>query len=151
MKIIETIALITINETLYFQLISFFVFLFILNRIMIRPLRKVMGERSMLLDRLSEEVTTTQQSFHDIEHQIEIQENAARVEAFKTRNKIEAEGQHEAEDLIAKTKGDIDALKSKAHKEADDHLAVARQEIEKEAAMISEQMIFALLGRRSGS
>ena len=151
MKIIETIALITINETLYFQLLSFLLFLFILNRIMIRPLRRVMGEREALLDRISQDITDTEQSFHDVEHQIELQENDARREAFKIRDQIEASGQHMADDLIAKTREEINALKVKAHKEADDHLAAARQEIQKEAAIISEQMIVSLLGRRSAS
>ena len=151
MKIIETIALITINETLYFQLLSFLLFLFILNRIMIRPLRRVMGEREALLDRISQDITDTEQSFHDVEHQIELQENEARREAFKIRDQIEASGQHTADDLIAKTREEINALKVKAHKEAGDHLEAARQEIQKEAAMISEQMIVSLLGRRSAS
>jgi F-type H+-transporting ATPase subunit b len=151
MKIIETIALITINETLYFQLLSFLLFLFILNRIMIRPLRRVMGEREALLDRISQDITDTEQSFHDVEHQIELQENEARREAFKIRDQIEASGQHTADDLIAKTREEIDALKAKAHAEAAEHLRAARLEIQKEAAMISEQMIASLLGRRSAS
>ena len=39
MQIISNIALISINETLVVQLISFLIFLFIINRIMFRPLR----------------------------------------------------------------------------------------------------------------
>jgi F-type H+-transporting ATPase subunit b len=151
MKIIETIALITINETLFFQLLSFLLFLFILNRIMIRPMRRVMGEREALLDRISQEIAATEQSFHDVEHQIELQENAARKEAFKIRDQIEAQGQHTADDIIAKTREEINVLKVKAHKKAADHMDEARQEIHKEAAMISEQMIVSLLGRRSAS
>jgi F-type H+-transporting ATPase subunit b len=151
MKIIETIALITINETLFIQLLSFLLFLFILNRVMIGPLRRVMGEREALLNRISQEISATEQSYHDIEHQIAKQENAARREAFKIRDQIEASGQQEADDLLSKARDEINAFKVKAHKETDDHLAAARQEIEKEAAMISEQMIISLLGRRSAS
>ncbi len=151
MKIIETIALITINETLFIQLLSFLLFLFILNRVMIGPLRRVMGEREALLNRISLEINTTEQNYHDIEHQIAAQEKDARREAFKIKDKIEASGQQAADDLLSKTRVEINAFKVKAHKETEDHLAAARQQIEKEAAMISEQMIISLLGRRSAS
>jgi F-type H+-transporting ATPase subunit b len=151
MKIIETIALITINETLFIQLLSFLLFLFILNRVMIGPLRRVMAEREAMLDSISQEINATEQSYHDIEHKIAAQEKTARREAFKIRDQIEASGQQTADDLLSKARVEIDALKVKAHKEADDQLATARQEIEKEAAMISEQMIISLLGRRSAS
>ena len=45
MQIITNIALISINETLIVQLLSFLIFLFIINRVMIRPLRGVMSDR----------------------------------------------------------------------------------------------------------
>ncbi len=149
MQIIETIALITINETLIFQLISFLLFLFILNRIMIRPLRRVMGERESLLERISQEITTTNQDYRDIEQQIEVQEAAARKAAFKIRDDIEASGHHLADDILTGTRKEINALKANARKETASRLAAARQEIEKEAAMISDRMIAALIGQRS--
>lgn len=149
MQIIETIALITINETLIFQLISFLLFLFILNRIMIRPLRRVMGEREALLERISQDIAATDQQYHEMGLQIEDQEKATRRAAFKIRDEIETSGQHAADSLMAKTREEINALKAKAHKEATAHMAAARQEIEKEAEMISERMINSLLGQRS--
>jgi F-type H+-transporting ATPase subunit b len=149
MKIVETIALITINETLIFQLFSFLLFLFILNRIMIRPLRRVMGEREDLLGRISQDISATQQAFVDIGHQIESQENAARREAFTLREEIEASGKHSAETVLAKTREQINVLKAKSKEATTAQLAAARREIEKEAQTISEQMIASLLGRRS--
>jgi len=149
MQIIETIALITINETLIFQLISFLMFLFILNRIMIRPLRLVMNERKAMLDRISEEIVTTENSFHDVGHQIEAQEKAARKEAFKIRNDIEASGKLQADDILTSTRDEINALKQKFHKETAARLATARKEIEKEALTISDRMIASLLGQRN--
>ena len=151
MHIIENIALITINETLIFQLLSFFLFLFLLNRIMIRPLRKVMNEREALLDRISGEISTTEKSFGEISHEIEAQENAARNAAYKIKNQIEASGQQTADEILTKAKKEIDALKLKAHDDMTARLAVARQEIQNEAAAISDRMIASLLERRSAS
>ena len=149
MKIVETIALITINETLIFQLLSFLLFLFILNRIMIRPLRRVMGEREEMLERISQDISSAEQAYVDIGHQIESQEHAARNEAFKLKEEIEATGHQSAEAVIAEAREQINALKEKAKAETEAQLAEARQEIEKEALLISDQMIVSLLGPRS--
>ncbi len=149
MKIIETIALITINETLIFQLFSFLLFLFLLNRIMIRPLRRVMGEREDLLGRISQDISATEEAYLGIGRQIESQENDARRAAFKLREDIEAAGQDTAANVLAKAREQITALKAKSKEETTAQLTAARQEIEKEALIISDQMIAALLGRRS--
>ena len=151
MKIIENIALITINETLIFQLLSFFLFVFILNRVMIRPLRKVMNERESLLERISGEISATEKSFDEIGHEIEAQENAARNAAFKIRNQIEASGQQKADEILDQARKEIDAQKTKAHEQMVSRLETARQEIQKEAAAISDRMIASLLERRSAS
>ena len=45
MEVVSTIGLITINETVIIELISFLIFLFLINRIMFRPLQDIMGER----------------------------------------------------------------------------------------------------------
>lgn len=151
MKIIETIALITINETLFFQLGSFLLFLFILNRIMIRPLRKVMSEREELLTGMAEEINKVEQGYTDIGQQIESQESAARSEASKLRDEIEASGQQSAASVLDKAREQINALKAKAKEETAAQMAAARKEIEKEALAISDQMIASVLGRRSAS
>ena len=149
MHIIENIALITINETLVFQLISFLLFLFILNRIMIRPLRRVMDERSSMLERISDDITAANQNYSEIGRQIETQEAAARREAFKIRDDIETSGMHQADGILAATREEIQLIKKNAQAETESKLSAARQDIEKEAAIISDRMIAALLGRRS--
>jgi F-type H+-transporting ATPase subunit b len=149
MKIIETIALITINHSLFFQLASFLLLLFLLNRIMFRPLRQVMGEREALLTGMADDISSAEQSYKDIGNQIESQESAARREASKMRDEIEDAGQKSAATVLEKARDQINALKAKAKEETAAQLAAARQEIEKEALAISDQMIASVLGKRS--
>jgi F-type H+-transporting ATPase subunit b len=151
MKIIETIALITINHTLFVQLASFLLLLFLINRIMFRPLRQVMSERQALLNGMADDISAAEQGYTDIGHQIESQENAARREASKLRDEIEAAGQQSAATLLDQARVQINALKAKAKEETAAKVAAARQEIEREAAAISDQMIASVLGRRSAT
>jgi F-type H+-transporting ATPase subunit b len=151
MKIIETIALITINHTLFVQLASFLLLLFLLNRIMFRPLRQIMSEREALLNGMADDISSAEQSYTDIGHQIESQENAARREASRLRDDIEASGQQSAAAVIDQARQQINALKAKAKEETAAKVLAARQEIEREAAAISDQMIASVLGRRSAT
>ena len=51
MEIISNIALITINETLIAQLLAFLIFMFVINRLMFKPLQGVMTERQGYIDK----------------------------------------------------------------------------------------------------
>ena len=49
MQIVTTISLISINETTIVQIVSFLILVFILNRVMIRPLWKTIAERNQYI------------------------------------------------------------------------------------------------------
>jgi F-type H+-transporting ATPase subunit b len=151
MKIIDTIALITINHTLFFQLASFLLLMFLLNRIMFRPLRQIMSEREALLNGMEDDISTVEKSYTDIGQQIESQESTARREATRLRDEIEATGQQSAATVMEQAREQINALKAKAKEETAAQVAAARQEIEREAVAISDQMIASVLGRRSAT
>ena len=90
MQIISNVALISINETLIIQVISFLIFLFIINRIMFRPLRKVMNERETYVENVQKDIVEAENQFEDLTHQIKAQENAVRHEAFKQKEQLAA-------------------------------------------------------------
>ena len=66
MEIVSNIALISINETLVIQLVSFLLFVFIINRVMFRPLRSAMAERERYLARLNDEIVSAGQQMEQI-------------------------------------------------------------------------------------
>ena len=89
MEIVPNVALISINETLVFQVISFLIFLFIINRVMFRPLRNVMAERDRHIENLKKDTQDAQKKFESITDRISEQESAARKEALKAKEKLE--------------------------------------------------------------
>ncbi len=148
MQVVETIALITINATVVFQLLSFLLFLFIIHRVMIRPLDRVMQERQFFLLRLNEEIAEAGEEYDQIRDEIRSRELEARDAAQKIRNDIEAAGQKTATDMIARTKEEINAMKSAAQKETADKLDVALAEAKKEAGAVADRMVALLLDRK---
>lgn len=151
MQIVETVALITINATLFVQLGSFLLFMVIFNRIMIRPLRKTMAERDSLLEKIAEDISEADRTYEEISKQIRSQENQARRDAFKIQTTIEGEGAQSAEEIITKAREEITKMRSEAQRQTVAQLAQARQQMASEVEPIADRMIAALLGKRSAS
>ena len=63
MQIISNIALISINETVIIQVISFLIFLYIINRIMFRPLRNVMADRENHIKMLQQDIVAAEKKW----------------------------------------------------------------------------------------
>jgi F-type H+-transporting ATPase subunit b len=148
MEIISNIALISINETLLVQLLSFVVFMFILNRIMIRPLRGSMQAREHYIEALGTDISASQKEMEAIVAQIETQETAARQAAHAIQKDIVAQGSQEAQSILASAKKDVVQLRQQTRAEIDPILAQSRQSLEKEAAAIAVNFMEKALSRR---
>ncbi len=148
MEIVENIALISINATLFVQLISFLLFMMIFNRIMVGPLRRLMSEREDYLQQIVTEIADANLAYEKIGKQIISQENRARNAAYKLSEEIEMAGQQAAAELLDDTRHQINQIRADARKETSDQIAAAREEIHKEAERMADRMVASLLDRR---
>lgn len=151
MQIISNIALISINETLIVQVISFLIFLFIINRIMFRPLRNVMDERKSHIDRIQQDIANAHSEYEVLTDQIQVRENDVRNEASEQRQQLTAKGQQQAADIITSARGEISAMKTEAEKEVDLQIAAARKRVQMEAEDLSKKIVATVLHRSQKS
>jgi F-type H+-transporting ATPase subunit b len=151
MQIISNVALISINETLIFQIVSFLIFLFIINRIMFRPLRKVMNERETYVENIQKDIVDAEKKFEDLTLQIQEQEKAVRDEAFKQQEQLAASGKQKAAEIIASTREEISALKSSAQEEVDAQINAAREHVQRESKGLAQNIIEKVLYRSLNS
>jgi F-type H+-transporting ATPase subunit b len=147
MQIISTVALISINETLIFQVISFLIFLFIINRILFRPLRRVMAEREAHIENMQKDIIDAQNQFEDLTYQIQKQEKAVRDEAFEQQANLEASGNQQAVEILTSVRKEINASKEQARKNVDAQISAARKHIQKEAEDLAVKIIETVLYR----
>ena len=151
MQIISNIALISINETLIVQVISFLIFLFIMNRIMFRPLRRIMNERKSHIDRIQQDINNAQSEYETLTDHIQTREQEVRNEASQQREQLAAKGRQEAAEIISSIRDEINALKTKAEKEVDHQIAAARKQVQMEAEDLSKKIIATVLHRSQKS
>jgi F-type H+-transporting ATPase subunit b len=148
MEIISTIALISINETLVVQLTSFLIFLFIINRIMFKPLLSVMDERNEHIQGMQREVVKAEEELDKVKRMLRKNEKAVKDEAFSIRGELEAAGDRQATEIFKDAKDQIEEMRAKAQAEVDAQLEEARKSMEKESEILVVQIMEKVLERR---
>ncbi|MGA9262130.1 MAG: hypothetical protein WBV95_09160 [Desulfobacterales bacterium] len=148
MQIISTIAMISINETLIIQLISFLIFLFIINRIMIQPLRSISQEREAHIQKIELDTVAAEKKVEQVLKQIQKQEAKAIDTAQEIREKIEESGKLEADEIIHATLREVENLSKENRRQVSAMVEEVRMSVPKEAETLAVGMMEKLLDRR---
>lgn len=148
MHIISNIALITINETLIFQLISFLIFLFIINRIMFRPLQSVMDNRKNHMDKIQTDTVDAIKELESLTQKLKVQESEVRTEALELKRRVEESGSRQAAEIFAASKKEIEKSKEKTEMEVKARITEARKYLQKESQALAVTVMEKLLDRR---
>jgi F-type H+-transporting ATPase subunit b len=148
MQIISNIALISINETLVVQLISFLIFLFIINWIMIRPLRATMAERDNYIQMTREDILDSKKELEKIVDESHQEEKEIRQAALQVAAEMESLGNSEAQDIMGVAREEIAAVKKQIQDEIERLLAEAMMSVQKEAETLSVSIMEKILDRK---
>ena len=148
MQIISNIALISINETLVVQLISFLIFLFIINRVMIRPLRATMAERDNYIQTVRDDILDSKKELENIIDESHQEEKEIRQAALQIAAEMENLGNNEAQDIMGVARKEIAAVKKQTQDEIERLLAEAMTSVQKEAETLSVSIMEKILDRK---
>jgi F-type H+-transporting ATPase subunit b len=148
MQIVSVEALLSINETLIVQLLSFLIFLFIITRVMFRPLRGVIKERGEHVHKIKDEISEVEYEYQKLLDRIKAQESAVKTEAFAIRDQLEKAGNAEAAAIIEATQMEILDLKKKVGRQLDDQISEVKAYIKKESEVVAAAIMEKILDRR---
>jgi F-type H+-transporting ATPase subunit b len=148
MQIISNIALISINETFIVQIISFLIFLYIINRVMFQPLRSIMADRENHIKNIQQDIVTADNKLEALADQIRAQESAVKSEAFAQKASLEEAGGRRADEIFTDTRKEIEAARKSAQLEVDAQLTEAKKHIKEESEILMLSVMEKLLNRR---
>ena len=148
MEIISNIALISINETLIVQVVGFLIFLYLINRIMFRPLRNVMADREIHIERVKLDIDQARNKIDKMTSQIEEQEAEVKEEAFELKKQREEIGNQQAKEIYAAVRQEIADTSAKVQKDIDNKISEARQSLKIESEALAMNIIEKILDRR---
>ena len=147
MEIVQNIALISINETLIVQLILFLLFLFIINRLMIRPLSKVMKNRDEYIETIKNNISESKEEIDNILNKIKEDKSIQRKIELDIQKDIKDQGNKETKKQFDITQNKIRNLRKKAKIEIDILINEARKSIQGEGENISNIVVEKILNR----
>jgi len=148
MEIVSNIALVSINETVFVQLISFLIFLFIMNRVMFRPLRDTMLKRDHHVKQIQDDISHQENQLQTLKNNINERESRVRSEALEMRKKLEDSGSQEAAAIISTTRQEIEVLRKKSAQDVDSKLSEARKSLKQESEGLVSDVMEKVLDRR---
>jgi len=148
MKIITTIQLITINATLFVQVISFLIFMLIINRVMFRPLRNTIAERHEYIKDVQKDIAASSHEVTNLNQQIAKRERSFSRESVKLLKSAVDSGNQQAEEILTATWKEIAVMHAEAHKDIEARIAKARRSLQKESESLAVDIVAKILDRR---
>ena len=145
----ETIeGLITINATLLLQVLHFLVLLFILNRLLFRPILKVVKERDSYIEERQAGIEKVRLEVEELKARFVHMENDARQSAAKESTKYREAGLSEAERLLAKSREKVASIISEADEAVKEEIDEAKAELGDMASSLADEIMEKIVGRR---
>lgn len=148
MQIVSNIALISINETLIVQIISFLIFLFVINRIMFQPLLKTRGDRDQHLNQIARDIVQAKENVEQYTSELEERRNTIRSEAFEINKELEAVGNQEATDIVDAAVKEVSTIREDTTQKLEAEIAEARKQVQNESEPLAIQIMEKILDRR---
>ncbi|SMC16898.1 ATP synthase B/B' CF(0) [Desulfacinum hydrothermale DSM 13146] len=140
--------MISLNATIFVQVAFFLVLVFVLNRLMIQPIHRVIlqrdeaiRERELGLDAASEELRKMAQAY-------ESRLRAAEADAQAARKALRERASREAHEAFATAQEEVAELRRKAREQALQELEKARKDLKKQAEALSFEITTKVVGRR---
>jgi F-type H+-transporting ATPase subunit b len=148
MQIVSVEALLSINETIIVQLISFLIFLFIINRVMFRPMRRLIKERGAHVSQIEQDISEAGEEYKQLLDRIKEQESAVKTDAFAIREKLEASGNEEAAVIIESARKEILDIKERVGRKLAEQMSEAKIQINRESETLAVTIMEKVLDRR---
>jgi len=148
MEIIATNALISINETFFVQLVSFLIFLYVMNRIMFRPLLSTMAQRKEYLSDFKEKILAGKEDLDRLSHDLDREQTKIVKEAHKVALSLETEGDRHASEIVAEVMQQISELRHETESQVKEQVRQVRRELAGEVDAITLTIIEKMLHRR---
>ena len=139
--------MISIDYSLFIQIVNFIVLIFILNAIFYKPIRKILVERKMKIQGYKEGIQGLHDDAAESEQAFQTKIGEAKTRGFEEKTALIQAGQDEEKRIIdelnEKAQADLEAVRAQIAKDAED----ARQSLKGEAQAFSAAIAQKILGR----
>ena len=140
--------MISINATLFVQVINFLILVLILYLILFRPIRRIIGERVNHVEKMEQETLDIESKITQLASDRVILEKNTRREAGEKRSTFQKEGNDIADKILQDTREEIAAIRDDMNRDIARKIEEARKSLQQEALSLTDQMTEKVVGRR---
>lgn len=139
--------MISLNATIFVQVTLFLLLLFILNRLMIQPLHRLILEREAFFTERREQLAAVHEEIQRLADDYEARLRQAERQARENQLGVRKTASDEARQLVDRTQEQVAAIHEKVRSEVAQELAKARRMIAEQAQLVSANVAEKVLGR----
>lgn len=135
------------DYTLFLQLANFLFLLFILNIILYRPIRQILGKRKAEVDGLQNSVSELESKADRFAGELEEGKAKARKSGYQEKESLKSQGLEEEKALLKEAATASGERMGQARTAMEKKLAEARGALETELSLFSKELAEKILGR----
>jgi F-type H+-transporting ATPase subunit b len=133
--------------TLWIQIANFLFLLFILNIILYKPVRNILGKRKDEMDSFEEMIGDFQDKSDRYAKELEGSRIDARNSGFKEKEVLKGQGLEEEKNIVQEASSSSEEKIGKAREEIEERLANVRSSLQAQVEGFSQELAEKILGR----
>jgi F-type H+-transporting ATPase subunit b len=139
--------MINVNATILLQVIHFLILLFILNRILIQSMMRVINDREQHIAEKNRLLTDLKEETEKLVDKCTSMEKNARQDALENSYQLRREAGEIADKILVDTREEIASIRNETEKEVENKLKEARQYIQTEATTLANEIVEKIISR----
>ena len=140
--------MININATLVVQVILFLITLFFLNRLMIRPILRVVHKRSEVFQETRDQILALETETEDLKRRFSQLQKDAKKHAFSESDQLKKAGNTQAGEYLDQSKDEAASIRANAEAKAEAEKQRERPLLKDQATLIAGEIVEKLIERR---
>ena len=140
--------MISINATLILQVIHFLILTFILNRLMFRPILKLIDERTRYIEKTKEEAESIEWETRQLNRKAVTMEKDTRKNAVEERFRMQREAKEMSEKIFNDTRKEVSVIRDEVIDEIEEKVQKAQESLYREAVVLADEITQRFLDRR---
>jgi F-type H+-transporting ATPase subunit b len=140
--------MISINATLVLQVVHLLLLVFILNRLMFKPILKLVDERTGYLEKSKTEIRDLESEAERFKREYLSLERQARKKASSESLELKKAGVAQVETMIDESQEEVASIRRESETKIESEIEKARPSLQGEATVLAEEIVERLIGRR---
>jgi F-type H+-transporting ATPase subunit b len=140
--------MISVNATLFVQVIHFLLIVFIMNRLMLRPIMRQIDERAKHIEQAKKDAEDMAiEAERLVEKRLSI-EKEARKRAGEERASLKQEAASAAETIFEETREEVSGIRARIDSEIEAQVKGATAVLDQEVTALADEIVEKISGRR---